>query len=355
MDRFRIDSHKLMYHVGRVSEWLKGDDVYPIYVEVSPSGACNHRCTYCGLDYMGYQNRFLRTETIKERLTEMGRLGIKSIMYAGEGEPFLHKDIASIINHTKSSGIDVAVTSNGVLFSEKIIEAALPSITWIKISFNAGTPATYAKVHRTAEKDFNIALENIRRAVKMRDSSGLATTIGMQIILLPENAGEVAGLARLAKDTGADYLVIKPYSQHLKSITKEYSDFKYSGYYRLEEELKKISDSRFKVIFRLRTMEKLEEEERAYEKCLALPFWSYIDSTGGVWGCSAHLSDERFLFGDINKNTFEEIWSGEKRKKTMRFVREELDTGKCRVNCRMDEINRFLHDLVTPPAHVNFI
>ncbi len=177
----------------------------------------------------------------------------------------------------------------------------------------------------------------------------------MQIILLPENAGEVTGLARIAKDAGADYLVVKPYSQHLKSVTNQYSNFKYTDYYRLEDELKKISDKRFKVIFRIRTMAKLEEEERAYERCLALPFWSYIDSTGGVWGCSAHLSDERFLFGDINKNTFEEIWTGEKRKKTMEFVREQLDTRECRVNCRMDDINRFLQDLVTPPAHVNFI
>ena len=36
MDEFRIDSHKLMYHVGRVNDWLKGSDVYPVYMEVSP-------------------------------------------------------------------------------------------------------------------------------------------------------------------------------------------------------------------------------------------------------------------------------------------------------------------------------
>jgi len=112
-DEFRIDSHKLIFHPLRVSKWLSGEKIYPIYAELSPSGACNHRCTFCALDYMEYKPRFLDTALLKERLTEMGRLGLRSIMYGGEGEPFLHKDIGDIIVHTKRSGIDVGITTNG--------------------------------------------------------------------------------------------------------------------------------------------------------------------------------------------------------------------------------------------------
>ncbi len=39
MDKWRIDSHKLNSRPGRVAEWLREGDVYPIYVEVSPTGA----------------------------------------------------------------------------------------------------------------------------------------------------------------------------------------------------------------------------------------------------------------------------------------------------------------------------
>lgn len=355
MDELRIDSHKLMFHVGRVNDWLNGADIYPIYMEVSPSGACNHRCTYCALDYMEYQHRFLDTAVLKARLTELGRLGVKSIMYAGEGEPFLHKDIAGIINHTKASGIDVAVTSNGVLFTEKIIKAALCSITWIKISINAATKETYAKIHRTSEEDFDRVIKNISAAVKLREDSKLSSTIGMQLILLPDNVNEAVLLARKAKEIGADYLVIKSYSQHLKSITSRYRDFRYSDYLHLDEEFRKISDDRFKVIFRSNAMKKLEERARHYKRCLALPFWSYIDAGGGVWGCSAYLSDSRFLFGNIYESTFEEIWKGAKRKKAMELVAKELDTNECRKNCRMDEVNRYLWELKHPQQHVNFI
>ncbi|MFQ5735243.1 MAG: radical SAM/SPASM domain-containing protein [Thermodesulfobacteriota bacterium] len=355
MDEYRIDSHKLMFHVDRVDRWLKGEDVYPIYMEVSPIGACNHRCTYCALDYMEYQPRYLDAAMLKQRLTEMGRLGVKSIMYAGEGEPLLHKDIAGIINHTKSSGIDVAITSNGALFNEELMRATLASITWIKVSINAATKETYAKVHRTKEEDFVKVISNIRAAVEFRKERGISSTIGMQMILLPDNFEEAVPLARKAKEIGADYLVIKSYSQHLKSLTHRYEEFRYSDYYYLSDELDKISDDNFKVVFRKNAMEKLSESNRAYEKCLALPFWSYVDSGGGVWGCSAFLGDERFLLGNINEQTFEEIWKGGRRKKVMEFVAKELDTSECRKNCRMDEINRYLWELKNPSSHVNFI
>jgi len=354
-DRYRIDSHKLMYHPGRVAAWLRGEDIFPLYVEISPSGACNHRCTYCALDYMGYQHRFLDTAVLKKRLTEMGRLGIKSVMYAGEGEPFLHRDIAEIINHTKESGIDVAVTSNGVLFIERIMKACLASITWIKVSINGATKGTYAKMHRTDETDFDRVIKNITSAVKFRDAEGLSSTIGMQLILLPENVHEVIPLATIARDIGVDYIVIKPYSQHLKSITREYEGVTYSDFYHLREELDALNTERFRAIFRINTMKHLEEEERGYRRCLALPFWSYIDSGAGLWGCSAYLGDERFLFGSLMEHTFEELWKGEKRRKTMEYVKNDLDASLCRVNCRMDAINRFLRDQLDPPEHVNFI
>ncbi|MBI5886736.1 MAG: radical SAM protein [Deltaproteobacteria bacterium] len=355
MDEYRIDSHKLIYHPQRVGDWARGVDVYPIYAELSPIGACNHRCTYCALDYMEYQPRSLETGALKERLTEMAGLGLKSVMYAGEGEPFLHKDITEIINHTKTSGIDVAITSNGVLFTGKIFTKTLPSITWIKISCNAATPRTYAAIHRTSEEDFDKTIKNIAGAVRFRNREKTGSTIGMQLILLPENAREAVELAHIAKDIGADYLVIKSYSQHLKSITRKYSEFKYGDYLHLEAELKEISGNGFNVVFRSNAMRKLEEDRRRYERCLALPFWTYVDAGGGVWGCSAFLNDKRFLYGNIYETSFEEIWNGPKRAAVTRLVAEELNTDACRVNCRMDEVNRYLWELKNPNPHVNFI
>jgi len=361
-DKYAIDSHKLMYHPKRVAQWQDaGDDweklksVYPIYMEISPSGACNHRCVYCGLDFVGYRPRYLDTGLLKERLSEWGKLGLKSIMYGGEGEPFLHRDMGEIINYTKKSGIDIAVTTNGVLFKKKIVDNILENVKWIKVSIDSGTRDTHVKIHRCSLDDFDQVIENMSYTVKVKQDNGYTCTLGMQLVLLPENAHEAVVLAELARDIGMDYLVIKPYSQHPQSKTTKYSSIKYSDYEYLADKLAKFSTDDFSIIFRIRTMKKLDERGRNYHRCLALPFWSYIDADGNVWGCSVYLGDERFLYGNIYEHSFREIWEEEKRRQSLCWVEKELDVSKCRINCRMDEINRYLWELKNPPEHVNFI
>ena len=355
MDKFRIDSHKLIYHVQRVNDWLEDKNIYPIYVEIAPSGACNHRCIYCALDFMEYKPRFLDRELLKDRLSEMGSLGIKSIMFAGEGEPLLHKNIDDIIIHTKKIGIDVAITTNGVLFKKNLVDHALESITWIRVSINGATKETYAKIHRKNPEDFNKVIKNMSYAAKKRHEKGYKCTLGMQILLLPENYHEVSLLAQKAKDIGMDYLIVKPYSQHPLSKTVRYKNIKYSDYLNLSDKLNAFNDKNFSVIFRINTMRKWDEGRRNYKHCFAFPFWSYIDAGGTVWGCSVYLNDKRFRYGNIHKNTFKEIWNGEIRTKSVLWAKKKLDTKLCRVNCRMDEINRYLWDLKYPPEHVNFI
>src|SRR3989344_4128835 len=179
-DIYKIDGEKIDFHQERIKQWLeaekdweKAKKVYPIYIEFSPAGACNHRCTFCAVDYIGYKTRFLETNTLKERLTEMGELGVRSIMYAGEGEPLLHKDLAEIIVHTKESGIDVAITTNATPMSEKFLRQSLPSITWIKASINSGRAETYAQIHKTKAEHFHAAWRNMALASRIRKEKSL--------------------------------------------------------------------------------------------------------------------------------------------------------------------------------------
>jgi len=53
IDEFRVDSHKLIYHPERVSQWLNGEIIYPLFCEVGPASACNSRCYFCAFDYVG--------------------------------------------------------------------------------------------------------------------------------------------------------------------------------------------------------------------------------------------------------------------------------------------------------------
>ena len=341
MDKFLIDGQKLSFHPRRVAQWQEaGDDwekaklVYPIYVEVSPMGACNHRCTFCAVDYIGYKTVQLDDAIWTERVFEMGKLGVKSIMYAGEGEPLLHKRINEMVENTLYAGIDVAFTTNGVLLDKL---ETLSECSWVKVSLNAGRKETYAAVHRTKEKDWDSVWGALRRAAKRKG----ACTLGVQMVCLPENAGEEKELQALCDDAGVDYLVLKPYSQHKMSITKQYEGYKPIN----------LPAGKGTVI----REEAIKTEAHSYEKCNATPnFWSYIMASGDVYSCSAYLLDERFRLGNINTQTFKEIWEGEKRQENWRFVRKELDIKECRVNCRMDKSNKYLWGL-DHQEHINFV
>lgn len=355
-DEYKIDSHKLIYHPDRVNQWLKDPlNTYPIYLEISPAGCCNHRCKFCAVDYIGYKNVFLNTKLLIKRVKEMAKLGVRSIMYGGEGEPLLHKDIAEIVIQTKKAGIDVAFTTNGVFLNEDFFKKALGSIEWIKVSIDAGTNKTHHKIHRGGSKDFDRIIENFILAAKIRKKNNYKCTLGGQMLLLPDNYKEAMILAKKLKKAGADYLVIKPYSQHLFSETKIYKSINYKDYIYLDEKLQKLADKNFKVIFRKQTMEKWDKSAKPYQRCYSVPFfWAYIDAEGNVWSCSCFLKDKRFYLGNLYKSSFKEIWQSNLRRKNIKLM-EKFDISQCRINCRMDEVNKYLWNLKNPPSHVSFI
>ena len=104
-DKYRIDSHKLMFHPKRVAKWQAGysqwesaKEIYPIYLEISPTGICNHRCLFCAKDYIGYKKREIDKNILMQRITEMAGYGVKSIMFAGEGEPVLYNDLHEVLD-----------------------------------------------------------------------------------------------------------------------------------------------------------------------------------------------------------------------------------------------------------------
>ena len=371
-DAFKIDGHKYSYHPehsSNVINYVKNPSdpafkrafqlQHPKYIELSPVGACNHRCTFCAVDYIGYKSIFMDFLKYKNSIDSMIGNGCGSIMFAGEGEPLLHPQISDFVNYTKEVGnIDTSFTTNAFKLTPSFVEQSLHNISWIKVSFNGGNRETYAKIHRTKSSDFDQVVDNIRNAVSYKKANNLTTAFGMQILLLPDNEDSIHDLCQLAIDLEVDYVVIKPYSQHKFSDTHTYENIDYSQYLDFEKELSQYNSDKFNVIFRINTIKNwISQNENRYCHCYATPSaWAYVMADGSVYSCSAYLLDDRFLLGNINDHSFGQIWESDVRLNHANFVMHELDINECRVNCRMDQVNRYLDGIINSKIeHINFI
>lgn len=360
MDRYKVDSQKIAYFPERIARWRENRDnweklktIYPIYMEVSPSGGCNHRCIFCALDFLGYEANFLNVDKYFDFLEIASQKGVKSVMFGGEGEPLLHPQIGKMMVQTKRKGIDVALTTNGSLMTPKFLEETLEYINWIKVSLDAATPGSHAKIHGISEKEYHKIIDNIEYSVQLKKKNNCMCSIGIQLLLLSENKEEVVTLAQNAKSLGVDYFVVKPYSQGLYS--KKSVNVDYEGLESIKNELDKLTDDNFDAVFRRRAFDTAVENENNYQQCHAVPFfWAYIMANGDVYSCSAFLGNDKFLLGNINKEPFDRIWEGQRRKSNWEFIKK-MPIKECRENCRMDKINTYLEDIINPPYNFTFI
>lgn len=351
-DNIRMDSHKLIYHPDVVARWMKGENIYPVELEVSLTNACNHRCVFCAVDYTGYKPTMMETDVLLSNLDELSQKGLKSIIYAGEGEPLLHKDAPEIINKTKSLGIDAAMSTNGVLLTPEVSRECLKSLTWIRFSTAGITDETYDKIQCGRPGDLQKVLANMEAAVKVKRDQKLHTTLGVQLLLLPNNKDELVEMGKRLREIGVDYFTIKPFSQHPQSSHLLQVDYK--EMLELEPQVKCLETDDFKVYFRAHAMKKLECK-RSYRHCWALPYMVYVDARGNLWPCIVFMGKDELKYGNLYEGSFAQIWEGEHRKKINNyFMNMDLEKN-CRELCRLDEMNRYLDELKHPGEHVNFI
>mgnify|MGYP002509597630 CR=1 FL=1 len=347
-----MDSHKLIYHPETVARWLNGENIYPIEMEIGLTNACNHRCIFCAVDYTGYQSNRIDSRILIGNLEELAPRGVKSIIYAGEGEPLLHREAPDIINRTKDLGIDAAMSTNGVLLTPEMSRECLGSLTWIRFSVAGITDTTYDRIQQGKPGDLSRVLSNMEAAVRVKKEQGLNTTLGVQLLLLPDNKNEIVQMGKELRKIGVDYFTVKPFSQHPQS--RHILQVDYKEMLELEKEVKQLQTDNYKVYFRAHSMQKLECK-RCYKHCWALPFMVYMDAKGNLWPCIVFMGKDELKYGNIYESSFVDIWEGGHRKEIVdHFMNMDLEKN-CRELCRLDEMNRYLDQLKHPGEHVNFI
>jgi radical SAM protein with 4Fe4S-binding SPASM domain len=244
------------------------------------------------------------------------------------------------------------MSTNGVLFTPEVSRNCLKALTWMRFSVAGITDETYDKIQQGKKGDLSKVLFNMEEAVRVKREQKLHTTLGVQILLLPDNKNEVVQMGKELRKIGVDYFTIKPFSHHPQS--KNILQVDYNEMLELEKEVNSLQTDDFKIYFRAHSMKKLNCK-RCYKHCWALPFMVYVDAKGNLWPCVVFMNREETKYGNINEESFVNIWEGSHRKEVMeQFMKMDLEKN-CRELCRLDEMNRYLDELKNPGRHVNFI
>jgi len=307
------------------------------------------------MTFIGYPNRRLETTRTLKLLDEVAECGLKSILFAGEGEPLLHPDIGRFISHAKHNGIDVGLFTNGQFLKEELAEEILPHLTFVRLSFNGGSRDNYAAIHNVRPDTFDTVTHNILTATRIKQSRGLETDIGAQFVLIPENLDLLIEAVKVLKGTGVDYLAIKPFVQQSDQQGYQLSGpLDFDRVTKLLEEAESHTNEKFVVMARKAAF--AEYGRRGYQHCNGTSFISVINSAGDVATCLPYWDKEEYIFGNVYDSTFKEIWKSERRNRITTYLQKRLDAHGCPPNCRPNAVNEFLWDIMFPNVkHINFI
>lgn len=350
--RYSLDSHKLVYHPERVAEFLDKRDIRPLYAEISPTAQCNHRCLFCNFNYLGHNGIFPRGR-MPSLARELVAAGVKAIVFAGAGEPTLHPDTFPAIMAARHAGADVAMSTNGALLTPEMLSVMAQELTWVRFSISGGTAESHQRVHRGRPNDFTQTLANIAALRNERDMKGTPLTIGSQCVLIPENHADVHNLARVLKANGADYFVIKHFYTHDANAFMPDMTFRTPAYLeQLDAMARELSSDGFSCI--VRSHEKLDRT-RPYTTCHGLPFILYVREDGELYSCFSHQEDPQTSLGNVSETPFAAVWASPQKQTAFDHIARSIDKNRCQANCRHHQVNLWLHELSTPPAHINFI
>lgn len=361
-EKFQLDGHKLIYHLDRVNEWIKGKRIAPIHIDMGLTKFCNMKCIYCiGVTQGMSKNTMIEREPLLRFIEDCGRLGVRSIAFIGDGEPTLNPAMYDAVVLAKKVGIDIGIGTNGLLLKTEHAHDLLQNASFIRINLSAAEPDSFQKIHQTKAEKFGMLIQKLRTMVKLKKENNYPCTIGIQMVLIPENFDQVIKLAKLGAEIGVDYLQIKQCSDtEYKEIGINYED-----YNKVEEDLKKaekFSNENYLVKVKWNKINIYDETDvykkglRKYDICYGTPFLGQISGNGKVYPCGPFFGKERFCMGDINKESYYNIINSDKYWKVHQDIIDNVDVHfDCTVGCRQDYINKFIWDIKNPPEHMNFI
>lgn len=368
MESLILDGHKLNWHKDRVEAWLKGERIAPITIDCSLTRRCTYRCVYCYGQLQANDEKRLTSDVIFRFLDDAASIGVKAISFVSDGESTCSPYLYDAILRGKEKGLDIALGTNGYLLADERLEEILPCLTYLRFNVSAATPQRYAQIMGCKEECFYKVCNTIKECVKIKKEKNLPVTLGLQMVLAPSFSDQILPLAKLGKELGVDYFVIK----HCSDDEKHSLGVDYSRYLELVDVLKQAEEYSTKdYLVKAKWSKILSGGKRRYSRCYGPAFIMQFSGSGLVAPCGMLFNErfkEKFHIGNIAEKSFKELWKSQMYWEVLDYLscdkfNPQTDCGSL---CLQHKVNEFLWDLkqgnislgepkADAPLHTNFV
>ncbi len=281
----------------------------PLSIQIGLTSGCNYKCYFCHTHSYHKKDRYptyqLADDVIDKLIEDIKLLKIKELVFAGNGEQFLHPRLLEMIEKCKQCRINL-VTNGSML--DMVTPEIFANIAKITLSLNTINSDLHSIIHgyKSDSKLPNI-MRNIERFISL--PSG-ASKLQMNYCLAKNNFNELEEVFRLSSRWNV-FFAIRPTEAVLPELKPEV--LTPDQVHRARDTIKKmLTDASMspRAVISLKTALHHFRSDKPYCKrtqllpCYAGFYMPFIISTGDYNVCC--YCEEPL--GNINKQRLSEIW-----------------------------------------------
>lgn len=340
---------KVAWHLDRIEVLRAGRVPAPVHVQLVLSDLCNQDCGFCayrmssglsrelfGTKRTHNPNRRIPTAKALEIIEDCAAVGVQAIQFTGGGEPTVHPDHLSLFSAAQAHGVKTALVTNGVRLDAS--HDSVRAMTWIRVSIDAGTSDTYARVRRVSKQHWDKAWATI-----VALSKHCAGTVGVGFVVTPENFMEVAMAASLAKEHGAKNLRV---GAVFSTQGRGYYGDKMPAIQDAIANAERFNGDGFEVVNLLdRRISDLDGGAPTESLCGYQHLTTYIGGDLGVYRCCNTAYTRAGKVADLTQVRFRDLFGD---------APKPFDARQCRF-CQFRGQNEVMAALLRKPAHAEFV
>lgn len=286
----------------------------PISVAFEPTTSCNLRCPECpsGLRAFTRPTGMLGSSLFKDTIDQLADT-LSYLTFYFQGEPFLHPQFLEMVRYASQRRIYTTTSTNAHFLDETTSRATVGSgLDRLIISIDGTTQESYASYRKGGK--LSKVIEGTREILSWKKKMKSKTPyVIFQFLVVRHNEHQVPEVYKMAKELGVDKVVLK---------TAQIYDYKNGSELMPRNEAyaryKRNDDGTFSIKNKL-----LNHCWKMWHSCV-------ITWDGKVVPCCFD-KDAHHVLGDLNVNSFEEIWNGD----GYRRFREKLLVSRSEIEiCR---------------------